>query len=488
MSESNDRGREPDPYRAVPCRSGTWRRWSRTALIAWGCGLLAGPPASSGVLVDRGTLDAVTWDCDAIKVVVQPQSAPQGSIEVLLETAPDVTWWKGIAWVRNGRDLDSATTTGGRGSSRFTIPTASLQPGDRLDFRKAKVLGIHTGMYELDAHGQFPDASRVWVRWTQDWCINGTFHTTQISGPKWLAPGSQATLDISILNTGSTTFTADAHYELGIGPTNDRRFQVPPRFWPSAVVVAPGQGTYLKLPITAPSQETGRWTITGVMGQAGSTVHPDASQMLATVTHTIEVCAKPGACTPKPPAPVTKTTVPAIVGLAAPDAERALQKAGLAVGAVTHAGMSATPAADRIVVRQDRWLAGARVDSGTSIDFATVDRSLLAPQGYRKAVVFNCSRDMLDLWRWQGGEWSRLTAVAPSWDDAGSCPGRQAQLYEAEFPVAGEAYALAFVDPKLIGCTTGGAQPHPSIEVCRRAIRMFLGDPKNGIDDWFGTN
>jgi hypothetical protein len=89
-------------------------------------------------------------------------------LELVLETAPDVTWWKALE-VRSlsGELLARVETHDADHGPEVATVEASLLPGARLVLAKAKVFGAHTGMYELrdlDAHV----GERLRFRWQRD--------------------------------------------------------------------------------------------------------------------------------------------------------------------------------------------------------------------------------------------------------------------------------------------------------------------------------
>jgi hypothetical protein len=104
---------------------------------------------------------------DTISVTISPAASPD-DVEFVLETAPEVTWWKAIEL----RSADGAMTAqretqdSDHGPHSFSAHADDLV-GSRLTLAKAKIFGIHTGMYELqNLSGQ--RGSRIHFLWQRD--------------------------------------------------------------------------------------------------------------------------------------------------------------------------------------------------------------------------------------------------------------------------------------------------------------------------------
>lgn len=78
------------------------------------------------------------------------RAANPGEVEFILETASNVTWWKALELRSRAGQMVSQVETqdANHGPRRFTVPADALV-GARLTLAKAKLFGIHTGMYEL---------------------------------------------------------------------------------------------------------------------------------------------------------------------------------------------------------------------------------------------------------------------------------------------------------------------------------------------------
>ena len=86
---------------------------------------------------------------DEIFLEEEPGAVDPNVVEIVLATAASITWWKGIRiWVRDGGEGGVDTVNAYHGPA-FLRVAVGLLAGGRLELQKAKVLGVHTGMYEL---------------------------------------------------------------------------------------------------------------------------------------------------------------------------------------------------------------------------------------------------------------------------------------------------------------------------------------------------
>lgn len=89
-------------------------------------------------------------DRDIIRVTFN-QNFPQFGIRVTLNAGPGVTWWKGLSLYTPGRgDFHEIATEGAVNTVTTTLAPSTFDSGGvYLHFKKAKFLGIRTGMYFL---------------------------------------------------------------------------------------------------------------------------------------------------------------------------------------------------------------------------------------------------------------------------------------------------------------------------------------------------
>lgn len=103
---------------------------------------------------------------DTISLTISPDTP--GVVTIVLEKIPGMTWWKGIeVYAANGTLLARAQMQdGNNGPSQIIIPIASLN-GAKLVLAKAKMWGIHTGMYELSGLSAH-NGQRLHFLWQRD--------------------------------------------------------------------------------------------------------------------------------------------------------------------------------------------------------------------------------------------------------------------------------------------------------------------------------
>ncbi|MGD9530222.1 hypothetical protein [Pseudonocardia sp.] len=95
------------------------------------------------------------WDNDCISLLsLNPIDNPN-EIEIVLELAPHKTWWKGIqVQDDNGSAVAEIGVQDRTKVASVRVPSVQLlDPGGYLVFMKAKMFGIHTGMYRLATGG-----------------------------------------------------------------------------------------------------------------------------------------------------------------------------------------------------------------------------------------------------------------------------------------------------------------------------------------------
>jgi len=114
-------------------------------------------------------------DGDLINVTFQPNAVSSDIIEFELQSAPDITWWKGLrVYDGVGSDWQIENQDGQAWSpydSQHGIISlwAHQASTGHLVFSKAKFFGWHTDMYVLyDLATQMLPGTRVIFRWVQD--------------------------------------------------------------------------------------------------------------------------------------------------------------------------------------------------------------------------------------------------------------------------------------------------------------------------------
>ena len=103
------------------------------------------------IMIGWGSLGGRLPDNDVISVSFGPAKNPNSSVTLTLNAGPAVTWWKAISvWSPSRGTIAEAFTQDAKKTSTLTVQAGDIDKNDRfIVFKKAKVLGIHTGMYWL---------------------------------------------------------------------------------------------------------------------------------------------------------------------------------------------------------------------------------------------------------------------------------------------------------------------------------------------------
>jgi hypothetical protein len=106
----------------------------------------------SGLMPDA----ALTWlpgREDFVELTVSRGACAPENVEIGLTSQADgdpVRWWKGLRVLsREGNQLGVSETQDNNHSGGIMLFPASSLPGMKLELWKAKLFGIHTGMYDL---------------------------------------------------------------------------------------------------------------------------------------------------------------------------------------------------------------------------------------------------------------------------------------------------------------------------------------------------
>ncbi|BCY09112.1 hypothetical protein [Actinoplanes sp. L3-i22] len=123
--------------------------------------------------------DQITWASfagplrqgDVIRVDIQPNAVPAGSVEIVVRNTDDTWWWKGIEFTEAGaagQVLDDRQISTD-GPSSLRVRPAQLRNGV-LEFQKRNtILNDHTGFYLLGKLDErLKDRARVTFTWIRD--------------------------------------------------------------------------------------------------------------------------------------------------------------------------------------------------------------------------------------------------------------------------------------------------------------------------------
>ena len=107
------------------------------------------------------------WN-DRIGHRIDPIADPN-RLEIEFSTAPNITWWKSVQ-VRNANDeilLILETQDHAHGPISDSLDVRNLAEA-RISFHKAKMFGVHTGMYQLPADLTARVGTRIVFGWEED--------------------------------------------------------------------------------------------------------------------------------------------------------------------------------------------------------------------------------------------------------------------------------------------------------------------------------
>ena len=125
--------------------------------------------ALTGSIIEWTSLASRLPDNDRISVSFSGHP-PDGSIQLTLQAGPGITWWKAVSiWSPSRGDLTpDAWTQDRHAATTISIPPSLIEPSDVfVEFKKAKFLGIHTGMYWL-ARADRLIGNNVTFTWLED--------------------------------------------------------------------------------------------------------------------------------------------------------------------------------------------------------------------------------------------------------------------------------------------------------------------------------
>lgn len=143
------------------------RRIGIIATLFAGAVFAGASPALAATNLQWGNFPAVSSE-DRISVTTNFDTVAGSQIMVCLESAPGITWWKGVKLLDwNNNDLALIFTQDGNHGR--TCTTSLLSDIKQLELWKAKALGVHTHMYTLSQSVLMQrTGAQVVFRWVQD--------------------------------------------------------------------------------------------------------------------------------------------------------------------------------------------------------------------------------------------------------------------------------------------------------------------------------
>ena len=123
--------------------------------------------ALSGTIIQWSDFGTLLQDNDRISVAFSGHT-PNGTIRLTINAGPGITWWKGVSvWSPTRGDILEASTQNSL-STTVSISPSDVEPSNMfLQFKKAKFLGIHTGVYWLGGVDRLL-GNDVTFTWLQD--------------------------------------------------------------------------------------------------------------------------------------------------------------------------------------------------------------------------------------------------------------------------------------------------------------------------------
>jgi hypothetical protein len=165
--------------------------------------------------INWDSLNGELFDGDVINVTIQENAVDPATVEFVLEAADNVRWWKGINVPDGEGSSWEIWTQDDTKSGRVSLWAHQVHHGQKLEFRKAKALGVHTGMYRLGDLGRLNPGARVTFRWVQDEHPNKNASFVSQAVPQPMTAGQRYLARVTMRNTGSREWTSDARYRLG---------------------------------------------------------------------------------------------------------------------------------------------------------------------------------------------------------------------------------------------------------------------------------
>jgi hypothetical protein len=418
--------------------------------------LLHARPARAVEKIDWPSFDDVLPDsgwpqnnCDIVHVDIQHGAVDPGQIELALDVGTSVVWWKGVGiGLDNGKYYEISTAQDRHDS--ISLDAYDVMTARYILLGKAKFLGLHTGMYELNDMSALQGGDRVSFQWAQDGCQWVDAWTSSL--PDWLPPKTTQTISIIIKNYGET-WRPDEFLEVHVNGLATE-YQ-----WVTTTV--PRLSIYVvNVTFTTPVM-TGDYELSVKLFQGSK-----YSWWIGPPYHRVHVSPNPPSPPPTPAPPPPPVRVPNLVGMSLEDAEKQLADLGLAD--FVHDRDSSIPA-DQAIVWGQSPMGGSSVADGT-----TVHLYMMQP-GFASLVVVNCSlaRHTVHIWEYVNDRWFERGAAAPMWDDSGTlCPGGAQSLFEYALTDGAIQY-FAIVDPQI--CSQGN---DPTYTACHVGEATTFGSGK----------
>ncbi len=121
-----------------------------------------------GTLVTWDSFNGLLPDYDLINVTIEVNAVAANVVEFRLETTPHIDWWKAIRVPDGLGSSWELWTKDDKHSDSVALWAHQVRNGQVLEFKKAKLFGVHTGVYDLGGLERLEGGTRVTFRWVQD--------------------------------------------------------------------------------------------------------------------------------------------------------------------------------------------------------------------------------------------------------------------------------------------------------------------------------
>lgn len=374
-------------------------------LVAW---LSLSSPAHAGTTTiswnDFGTV--LPADCDMINAKVENNVNSSAIVEFVLDTGANIGWYKGLQIVDNTNQQYLVASTGASSHTSTFLPTPFVS-GGFIRFEKARILGVHTGVYDLIDLTMLRGGDRVTFSWIQDACQAHWFSldTKQSTAvPTWMTPGSTARLTY-VVNTNSTELSPEFHWQLF--ERSGYAFTVP---WIPVTTYVPAQSQVsFDITLTAPMTE-GLYELDLGLGQKNGLANP-----LGIVPIQVRYQEpKP----PPPPPPPAMVTVPDVVGQPATQGASALSRFNTII--LDFDRVNPNSLAKKSIIAQTP-IGGSKAREHSNV-WIRVELDNAPTFGYSHLELTNCKPNVVALYKHNGDDWTLIEKIMPSIGDGNVCP------------------------------------------------------------------
>jgi hypothetical protein len=411
---------------------------------------LGGRPARAEV-VTFPDLEARLSDCDIVQVKLENNKVNQSQIEVVIEASGYVLWWKGVGvHAANGKYYEVGTPGMTRRDSML-LSAYDVMTAKFIQLGKAKFLGTHTGVYEIEDLSSLHGGQRVTFTWVQDSCPDLRGFIDEKTVPDYIAPGT----------TRKFTIRAEPRFEWSAEQLLHIHFDSKLGI-PAAKIdrtVAWSDAFSIDVEVTAPNAPGTKIYFNAWVNQLGG----DSETLIRKY-----ILVSSTAPTPPPTPPPSLVTVPDVRGMSLEQGRLTLAAIGL--GIAPQGRDPSVPESDQTIYAQMPGK-GSQVLRNVKINVSLGMQSNMTPAGFSALPIVNCGHSTYHLWEYVNDQWQEHEAIPPMWDDGGICPGNNMPVVHTLTDGTWQYYVV--VDPSR--CKEGN---DPNFTACWAADVALRGDGK----------